>query len=233
MNWKEKALQHAKEQAPYEACGLLIVFEGKEKYCPCNNLAEETIDQFIIDPDDWVKYEDQGEVLAIVHSHPKDTNSPSQADLASCEYFDYPFYIVSLLDDSWNYFEPSGYKAPLLGRTWVWGSQDCVSLGYQWYREKRNIILRDWARPKSMKEFYETMDFADLIKQTGFKELEKNENFLIGDLLLFINEYNKFSHIGIYIGDQMMIHHEIRKLSCRELYNQYWIDCTAKRFRYA
>ena len=77
------------------------------------------------------------------------------------------------------------------------------------------------------------MDFADLIKQTGFKELEKNESFLIGDLLLFINEYNKFSHIGIYIGDQMMIHHEIRKLSCRELYGKNWIDCTAKRFRYA
>jgi len=233
MNWKEEALQHAKQQAPYEACGLLIVFEGKEKYCPCTNLAEETIDQFIIDPDDWVKYEDQGEVLAIVHSHPQDTNSPSQADLASCEYFDYPFYIVSLLDDSWNYLEPSGYQAPLLGRSWVWSSQDCASLVYTWYKENRNIILKDWARPKTIKEFYKTMNFADLIEQTGFKEVEKDKSFLNGDLLLFTNEYNKFSHIGIYIGDQMMIHHEIRKLSCRELYNKNWIDCTAKRFRYA
>ena len=144
MTWKEEALEHAKSESPFESCGLLIVFEGKEKYCPCKNLAEEKTDQFIIDPEDWIRCEDQGEILAVVHSHPFDSCMPSQADLASCEYLNYPFYIISLYDNLWHKFEPSGYKAPLLGRTWVWGSQDCASLVYTWYREKRNIILKDW-----------------------------------------------------------------------------------------
>jgi len=33
MTWKDIALKHAKEDAPHEACGLLAVYKGKEKYC--------------------------------------------------------------------------------------------------------------------------------------------------------------------------------------------------------
>ena len=31
MSWKDTALQHAKKDAPYEACGLLAIHKGKEK----------------------------------------------------------------------------------------------------------------------------------------------------------------------------------------------------------
>ena len=233
MNWKEEALEHAKSESPFESCGLLIVFEGKEKYCPCKNLAEEKTDQFIIDPEDWIRCEDQGEILAVVHSHPFDTCFPSQADLASCEYLNYPFYIVGLYDNLWHKFEPSGYKAPLLGRTWVWGSQDCASLVYTWYREKRNIILKDWARPKSVKNFYKEMNFADLIEQTGFKKLKKDQPSQAGDVILFGENDNQQTHIGLYIGNQTMLHHEIRKLSCREFYGKNWLELTLDRYRYA
>ena len=48
MSWKDTALQHAKKDAPYEACGLLAIHKGKEKYYPCKNIAEDLTDQFII-----------------------------------------------------------------------------------------------------------------------------------------------------------------------------------------
>ena len=41
MIWKDIALQHAKKDAPHEACGLVAIYKGKEKYFPCKNLAEE------------------------------------------------------------------------------------------------------------------------------------------------------------------------------------------------
>ena len=62
MTWKDIALKHAKKNAPHEVCGLLAVYKGKEKYFPCKNLAEILGEQFIIDPDDWVKTEDSGEI---------------------------------------------------------------------------------------------------------------------------------------------------------------------------
>ena len=95
MTWQDIALKHAEKDAPHEACGLLTVYKGKEKYFPCKNIAEEAGHQFIIDPDDWVKAEDAGEVIAVFHSHPNHPPTPGQADLASCEYLDLPFRAYS------------------------------------------------------------------------------------------------------------------------------------------
>ena len=149
MTWQDIALKHAEKNAPHEACGLLAVYKGKEKYFPCKNLAEDLGEQFIIDPDDWVKAEDAGEVIAVFHSHPQIPPFPSQADLASCEYLDLPFYIVTPETKEWYYFEPSGYRKGLIGRQWVWGVQDCWNLVHDWYEEKKNITLKHWERPAS------------------------------------------------------------------------------------
>ena len=34
MSWRDTALEHAQKDSPQEACGLLTVYKGKEKYYP-------------------------------------------------------------------------------------------------------------------------------------------------------------------------------------------------------
>ena len=233
MTWKDIALKHAKEDAPHEACGLLTVYKGKEKYFPCKNLAEDLEDQFIIDPDDWVKAEDAGEIIAVFHSHPNHPPIPSQADLASCEYLDLPFYIVTPEPEQWNYFEPSGYKKGLIGREWVWDVQDCWSLITDWYKEKKNIEIKHWKRPKSPEDFEKNPLFEYGLPIVGFNEIDDSVELEVGDVLLMNSYKDTLSHVALYIGDQTILHHCQKRLSCREIYDQKHIKCTKKRYRYA
>jgi proteasome lid subunit RPN8/RPN11 len=234
MTWKDIALKHAKEDAPHEACGLLAVYKGKEKYFPCKNLAEDLGEQFIIDPDDWVKAEDLGEIIAVFHSHPQVPPLPSQADLASCEYLDLPFYIVTPETEQWHYFEPSGYKKGLIGRQWVWDIQDCWSLITDWYKETKNISIRHWKRPASPQEFTKDPYFEKVLLGSGFIELNEEEDTQKEDILLMdTTDTGKLDHVALYIGDQTILHHCVKRLSCREIYDQKYIQWTKKRYRYA
>ena len=127
MNWKEAALTHAKNEDPKESVGLLLNIKGKERYFPCRNLSMTSHQCFILDPEDYVKGSNLGEITGIVHSHPSSQPIASQADKVSCEDSNLPWYIVNPKTEQWGYCEPTGYKAPLLGRQWVRGITDCWS----------------------------------------------------------------------------------------------------------
>ena len=63
MTWKYKALLHAQREDPRESCGLLLNVKGKERYYPCRNLSITDNQCFIIDPEDYVKADNVGEIV--------------------------------------------------------------------------------------------------------------------------------------------------------------------------
>ena len=172
MTWKDWALAHAKAEDPKESCGLLLIVKGKEKYFPCKNLADKPEDMFIINPEDWVKAEDTGEVTAIIHSHPVTSPDLSMADKVACEKTKLKWYVVQSSTEEWVEYEPCGYTAPLIGRQWVWGVNDCWSLCRDYYKEELGINLKDWDRPISSDDFIKDPCFDRCFVDTGFRELE-------------------------------------------------------------
>ena len=231
MNWKEKAAIHADKEAPKESCGLLAIIKGKETYWPCENLSESPDEFFVIDPDNWADCEDEGELIGIIHSHPYGSALPSEADKASCEHLGLPFYIYSVEQKNWIDFEPSGYTSGLYGRTWIWGKHDCWSLITDYFLDKKQINLKFWERPKSIKTFCENPYFEKVLTGSGFKEVSK-DNIINDDVLLMQGPDEKLNHVALYIGDQTILHHNIRQLSCRELYDLRYIEATKKVYRY-
>ena len=94
-------------------------------------------------------------------------------------------------------------------------------------------MLKHWERPKSPKEFSESPLFEYGIPLTGFKELDDTLDLEIGDVLLMDTGTGNLDHVALYVGDQTILHHCVKRLSCRETYDQKWIEYTKKRYRYA
>ena len=232
MSWKQDALVHAKEQDPKESCGLLIDIKGKEKYFPCKNLSTYSQQCFIIDPNDFVKAEETGNILAVIHSHPVTPPVASQADMISCEESGLIWHIVNPKTEKWGFYKPSGYKPPLIGRHWVWGITDCWSLVRDWYKEKLGITLRDWDRPTTPEEFIENPMFEKCAWRTGFRQLRPEEKLKNGDLLFMSIMATGLNHVAIFL-DGDVLHHLADRISCKEPYNQWLLKCTGMRLRYA
>lgn len=83
---------HAQELYPRECCGLVVIVKGRERYLSCRNTAVGT-NHFVLPAEDFAAAEDQGDVVAIVHSHSDVPAEPSQSDLVACEASGLPWHI--------------------------------------------------------------------------------------------------------------------------------------------
>jgi len=234
MSWKTKAVKYAKEQAPKEACGLLAIINGEKTFWPCKNLAETTHEFFMLDPEDWAECEDTGEILGVIHSHPQGPAIASEADKASCEHIGFPYYIYSINQDHWICIEPTGWKAPsLIGRKFIWGKYDCWSIVTDWYEENLKIKIPYLERTKKISDFSENPYFEKALLERKFIKQPTNKTFKKGDVLLFLGAKGKASHVAVYIGDSMILNHNLRSLSCRQPLSLSYQKALQGVYRYA
>jgi len=96
---RQELIEHARAEAPNEACGLLAFREGvAEKYLPGENELASPY-RFKLkprDPNDFF-LEDEGYEVAVFHSHPNDSAMPSRTDLANIGLWErQPYFILAL-----------------------------------------------------------------------------------------------------------------------------------------
>lgn len=212
---------HAQQCYPREACGVLVSIDGRTKYWPCRNLAEpDATDHFVLSPEDYAAADAAGEIVGIVHSHPDAAAEPSEADRVACEASGLPWYIVSVPGGQWAALHPSGYQAPLIGRTWAHGVLDCYSLIRDWYRIEAGILLPDYDRQDNWWHSGKNL-YLDFYRDAGFSQVA-DENPQAGDVLLMQILANVPNHGAIYLGDDVILHHLANRLSCREIYGGYF-----------
>ena len=222
---------HAREDAPREACGLVVVRKGRLRYMRCRNLASHPGEQFVLSPDDYAAAEDVGEVVAVVHSHPTGTTMPSMADRVGCESSGLPWWIINPFTGSHYFFTPNGYRAPLVGRPFCFGVLDCYAMIRDWYQAERGVTLpnfprndRFWLRGENI--------YVDGFPRAGFVPVPLDEA-VEGDVVLMQIASPLPNHGAVLLGDGTMLHHTEGRLSSRDVYGGYWRKVTTHCLRYA
>jgi len=227
------ALAHAEAEFPREACGLVVVVKGRERYWPCRNMSALPSDQFTMDPQDYAAAEEAGEIVAVFHSHVNLPPTPSEADLVSCEATGLRWHIVGIPNMLWHTFDPTGYEAPLVGRVHAWGSLDCWTIVKDWYRRERGVDLIDLPRTRGFWERGENI-LGDNYKAAGFVDVSEDEPMQVGDVILTQTGGSDFpNHVLLYIGDDLILHHAEGRLSSRDVYGGWYKKHTVKVLRYA
>lgn len=221
-------LAHAEEEYPKECCGVIV--DGE--YFECRNISPEPEKSFKIHPSDLIEFE--GRIEAYVHSHPDATSKMSQADRVYMEYAGKPYVICSFPAREFGVYAPTGYKAPLVGRTFIHGVLDCYGLVKDFYERELQIILGDYERADKWWNTEGISLYEENFEREGFYQVN---DLQYGDLILCCVESKVPNHALIYLGEQadlkseqappcigtgLVLHHLYGRKSTREMYGEYW-----------
>jgi proteasome lid subunit RPN8/RPN11 len=229
---KAEALAHAKEEFPKECVGLVAVVKGRKRYFKCTNKSEEPEEHFSLDAGEYADVEDKGEIIAVIHSHPKTNHAPSAADRVACEKSGLPWFVVNPNTEFWGECEPSGFELPYVGREFVHGVVDCYTLCRDWYQKEWGLKMNDYVREDDWWKKGANM-YLDNFQKEGFHEIS-TEDFQIGDAFLMQIDSDVPNHAAVYIGDNLILHHVHGRLSSRDVYKfgGYYHKATAKVLRH-
>jgi proteasome lid subunit RPN8/RPN11 len=209
---------HFDNEYPREGCGIIGIVKGKKQWFPCENLSQ-TENDFILSSKDWFTVKKKADILAIVHNHLDNDNSPSENDINYCNTLGIPYYIFSYPDMELNIVEPKQNFNPLVGRDYKFGVQDCFEAMRDWLLKEgiaipqRAAFEDDWWL-KGLDYFTE-----EVVKEWGFTKVASPQR---NDLLVFAVESSVGNHCGVYLQNDVFFHHAENRLSCRESLYPFW-----------
>ena len=221
---KLEIMRHANDVYPHECCGVVTQKSRVQRYHRIDNVHRDPENHFEMDAVQYVEATDEGELIAIVHSHTGDgaTTLPSAHDTCMCDETGVTWVIVSIPEGDMRFVEPS--TRPLTGRPWALGSYDCWGLIMAWHKE-RGIILPDYRKPYEWwkPEHGENLYF-DHYQDAGL--MPTNQPPKEGDVIIMQLQAPVWNHAGIYTGDNQILHHAFGRLSKYDLYSGWYQDHT-------
>lgn len=221
------AMFHAGECQPQECCG--VIADGK--YHPLINRATDH-DSFVMDRRGYADIARESKIEAVVHSHVYLPPNPSDGDLAMCEKTRLPWLIISWPLGKWRVIEPRGFRAPLIGRQWAWGSHDCFGCIRDGLHDYANIMIpdfpRDWLWWKDGGNI-----IVDQFEEAGFVRMPPGTAPQHCDVLGMRIASKVVNHLGLFLAPDVMLHQMMGRLSVREVYGGFYRDATELHLRHS
>ncbi|KMQ79330.1 hypothetical protein ACS33_04280 [Edwardsiella ictaluri] len=136
----DEILEHASQCAPMESCGYVVRMDQGTVYLPFENRSIEPTQYFRMAPEDFLAAQAEGEVIAMVHSHPGGLPYLSEGDRTLQMASALPWWLIC--DGDIHRFR---CVPRLLGRKFEHGILDCYTLFRDAY-ELAGLTLPDFHR---------------------------------------------------------------------------------------
>lgn len=226
----EAIREHVAAEYPKEACGLVIQSGRTQTYVPCRNIAESPTKHFTLSPEDKRAAEAQGDILMVIHSHPDVPQLiPSERDRVQCDFSGVEWGIMSWPDGDFCTISPRTDR-DYTGRPWLIGGNDCWTLIMDYYQREHGIILKNWSVDYEWWVDGKENLYDDNWQSEGFVEVEPAE-MREGDMIMMRISAPVTNHAAIYLGNNIILHHNAGSLSTRVPYGEYWRNRTVRIVR--
>lgn len=224
---RDELLRAAENAYPKEACGFLV----NGVLVPITNISEDPTNGFVMCPKEVAEVLDRCEPEAVYHTHPDETATPSDHDLARINRADtpLPWLIASWPEAEVTLTLPRG-QSPLIGRKFTHGVEDCYTLIRDFYKLKLGINLYNYQRQDEWWEKGQNL-YLENYKGEGFYEVPLEE-IQYGDMLLMQVMSDTTNHAATYLGDGSILHHLYGRLSRVDVYGGYMAERTTRTLRH-
>lgn len=226
-------LSYCQSKFPEEACGLIILWKGRYKWVPCENIHQKKDTEFAISSQDFKKAYDLGQIVCVVHSHTDGNKEFSDFDRQSQQRQGYDWLLVSTDGNSAEI--SATITAPkkavaLYGRQYKFGVYDCLTFVRDWYKQEWGIHINDYDRKENFWDYGEEL-YLDNYQAEGFVEVAL-QDIRYGDVILLALGGPITAHAGVYLGNNKFGHHLNDRLSSVDIYGAYYQDRTTKVIRH-
>jgi proteasome lid subunit RPN8/RPN11 len=195
----EAAYQHAIEAYPKEAAGMVV--DGD--YVRLDNLSTSPDHDVVLSDADLIRV---ANAELFFHSHPDAPACPSEQDMLYQEQLGIPFVVICLPVFDLFCWGDMLQRAPLLGRSFRHGINDCYSLVRDFYDEYGIAQLpgkaRGWGWWNKNQNLY-----VENFERANFVAIPPDEAVRNGDLLLFKFTFPVPMHAAIVIERDLLMHH--------------------------
>jgi len=219
-----EAIVHAQQEYPKEAVGFFV----NDTYVPLENIAEDPIKNFRVNPEMFIAY--YGSIQAVIHSH-GDYGHVSKEDMEGQIRSAIPWGVICLKNgavDKIAFWGDQIDPYPLIGRVFLHGLWDCYGLLRDYFRFK-GITLNQYPRDNRWWEHSPSM-LEDNVLDAGFTQVDE-KHLRKGDVVFMQIGAPVVNHCGVYLGGSLIIHHLYNKLSRREPISN-WRNSVSGYYRY-
>ena len=207
---KNKIKSHYEKEFPRECCGLIVSNDNGFVCIPTKNDSLEK-DFFRVNPKDYLKASNLGEIVAVYHSHTNGNQNFSEYDKFNSINHNLTYVMYCPENNSLIQFSPShGEFNQYIGRKFQIGDTDCYSLVRDFYEAELGVSLGHHYRDKHWKSYLEEL-FEKHFEDEGFFEVFGLNKY---DCILFNSGKDKpCSHIAVYLGNKLILHQPARSYS--------------------